>query len=183
MTSNDEAVLTVTVYYRLPYRMTAVARSSQHATLSSQSLSELVNCIPCVSNEMPKEVYEDDELVGYDPNATHKNPGAVILIEGVLYGDGGGEQDCAKCAGSANHSPPWTHPPFWYSKLLNQLEELSLDQPNPLVKSPTSLSSTLLSSLSLKLNKPYWFLHHGNCEHFLVFDQIRCGASSRRLRD
>lgn len=72
--------------------------------------------------------------------------------------------------------PLSTHPSCWYSKLLKQLEELSLDQLDPLTKSQTSLSSTPLSSLSLKLNKPYWFLHQGNCEHFLVFDQIRSGT-------
>ncbi|KAF9793024.1 snRNA-activating protein of 50kDa MW C terminal-domain-containing protein [Thelephora terrestris] len=152
--SNNEAVLTVTVFHRLPYRLTAVARSSQHAALTSQNLGDLVNCIPCVSNEMPEEVYEDDELAGYSPNTTHKNPGAVVLIEGVLYGDDQGDQDYA-------------------NKLIKQLEELSLDQVDPLVKSPTSLNSTPLSFLSLKLNKPYWFLHQGDCEHFLVFDQIR----------
>ena len=32
---------------------------------------------------------------------------------------------------------------------------------------------TPFSSLSLCLNHPYWFVHHGNCEHFLVVDQIR----------
>ena len=88
----------MTVYHRLPYRSTAVARSSRHAALSSQSLGDLVNCIPCVSNEIPEEVYEDDELVGYDPNAIHENSGAVVLIEGVLHGEDQGEQDYAKCA-------------------------------------------------------------------------------------
>ena len=105
MSSNNEALLTVTVYYRLPYRLTAVARSSQHAALSSQSLGDLVNCIPCISNEMPEEVYEGDELVGYHSKTIHKNPGAVVLIEGVLYGDEG-EQDYAKYAGFADHFPP-----------------------------------------------------------------------------
>ena len=55
-----------------------------------------MNCIPCISNEMPEEVYEDDELVGYDPNTIYKNSGAVVLIEGVLYGDGRGDQDYAR---------------------------------------------------------------------------------------
>jgi hypothetical protein len=32
---------------------------------------------------------------------------------------------------------------------------------------------TPFSSLSLRLNHPYWLVHHGNCEHFLVVDQIR----------
>ena len=112
VSSNSEAVLTTTVYHRLPYRLTAVARSSQHAALSSQSLGDLVNCIPCISNEMPEEVYEDDELVGYDPNVVHKNPGAVVLIEGVLYGDDQSEQDYARRAGFTNLLPTRTHLPL-----------------------------------------------------------------------
>jgi snRNA-activating protein complex subunit 3 len=125
---------------------------------------------------MPEEVYEDDELVGYGPNTIHKNPGAVVLIEGVLYGDGQGDQDYAKYARFSERF--FALGLSGYSKLLKQLEELSLDQVDPLAKSPTSLNSTPLSSLSLKLNKPYWFLHQGNCEHFLVFDQIRSAISS-----
>ena len=124
---------------------------------------------------MPEEVYEDEELVGYDPNSTYKNPGAVVLIEGVLYGDDEDEQDYARCVDFADRFSPLNPSFVRYSKLLKQLEELSLDQLDPLVKSPTSLGSTPLSSLSLKLSKPYWFLHQGNCEHFFVFDQIRFG--------
>jgi hypothetical protein len=60
---------------------------------------------------MPEEVYEDDELVGYDPNTIHKNPGAVVLIEGVLYGDDEGEQDYAECAVLAGYFPLGS-PPF-----------------------------------------------------------------------
>ena len=43
------------------------------------------------------EVYEDEELVGYDPNAIYKNPGAVVLIEDVLHDDDEDEQDYARC--------------------------------------------------------------------------------------
>ena len=35
------------------------------------------------------------------------------------------------------------------------------------------MHETPFSSLSLRLNHPYWLVHHGNCEHFLVVDQIR----------
>jgi len=61
---------------------------------------------------MPEEVCEDDEVVGYDPNTIQNNPGAVVLIEGVLYGDDGGEQDYAMYAVFAGCFPVWTHPPF-----------------------------------------------------------------------
>ena len=111
VSSNNEAVLTVTVYHRLPYRSTAVARSSRHALLSSQNLGELVNCIPCTSNEMPEEVYQDGELVGYDPNTIHKNPGVVVFVEGVLYDDGQDEQDYARCVNFADRILSWTNPP------------------------------------------------------------------------
>lgn len=68
-----------------------------------------MNCIPCISNEMPEEVYEDDELVGYNPNSIHKNPGTVVLIEGVLYGDGQGDQDYARCTGFPGLLLPLTY--------------------------------------------------------------------------
>jgi len=107
VSSNDVAVLTMTVYHRLPYRLTAVARSSQHAALSSQSLGDLANCIPCVSNEIPEEICEGDELIGYDPNTIHKNPGAVVLIEDVLYGDNGDDRDYAECVSFADRFSPF----------------------------------------------------------------------------
>jgi len=40
-------------------------------------------------------------------------------------------------------------------------------------KASTSMHDTPLSSLSLRIGEPYWLLHHGNCEHFIVIDQIR----------
>ena len=62
---------------------------------------------------MPEEVCEDDELVGYDPNTIHKNTGAVVLIEGVLYGSGRGDQDYAKYPSFPGvFFSPWTYPIF-----------------------------------------------------------------------
>jgi snRNA-activating protein complex (SNAPc), subunit 3 len=37
----------------------------------------------------------------------------------------------------------------------------------------SKMNETPFSSLSLRINYPYWLVHHGNCEHFLVVDQIR----------
>ena len=47
----------------------------------------------------------------------------------------------------------------------------------------SKMHETTFSSLSLRLNHPYWLVHHGNCEHFLVVDQIRyvCSRHTRRL--
>lgn len=47
------------------------------------------------------------------------------------------------------------------------------DEPLGLEKAATTTHETKLSSLTVRLNQPYWLLHQGNCEHFVVFDQIR----------
>ena len=71
-------------------------RSSQHSVLSSQTLGDLYEAIPCPSNEIPSE--DDDanaEFIKYHRNApSHK--GTVIYIEGVAYGDGQAEEDYAE---------------------------------------------------------------------------------------
>lgn len=30
----------------------------------------------------------------------------------------------------------------------------------------------------IKLGEPCWLMHHGNCEHVFVFEEIRCGGRS-----
>jgi snRNA-activating protein complex subunit 3 len=62
---------------------------------------------------------------------------------------------------------------IYYSKLLKQIEILKKKPAFPVTKAPTSLKQTTFSSLSLRLNEPYWLIHKGNCEHFIVIDQIR----------
>ncbi|KAI0264797.1 hypothetical protein BGY98DRAFT_1039103 [Russula aff. rugulosa BPL654] len=130
------AVVTVSVYNRLTWSYNFVYRSSQHAVLSSNTLGELYNVIPCPSKELPDESTVDGLLVG----------GYVVVIEGTAYGDGLTDNDYA-------------------SKLVAHTSK------------PLTIGSktheTPFSSLSLRLNHPYWLVHHGNCEHFLVVDQIR----------
>lgn len=55
---------------------------------------------------MPEEIYEDGEIIGYDQNAIHKNSGAVVLIEDVLYGDDREDQDYARCGDSSGPFSP-----------------------------------------------------------------------------
>jgi len=141
----------------LPYKQSVSARNSQHALLSSQTLGDLFECIPCPSNEMRKERYEDDEMVGYDiddQGILGGSSGAVICIQGLAYGDGQKEEDYA-------------------DKLIKHLKAFSSGSPQTLEKAVTLMHETTLSSLTLRVNEPYWLLHQGNCEHFIVVDQIR----------
>jgi hypothetical protein len=53
----------------------------------------------------------------------------------------------------------------YFSKLVTHVSK-------PLTTGP-KIHDTTFSSLSLRLNHPYWLVHSGDCEHFLVVDQIR----------
>jgi len=140
------AVVTVSVYNRLTWSYNFVYRSSQHVVLSSNTLGELYNVIPCPSKELPDESTVDGLLVGYESGPSKYPGGYVVVIEGTAYGEGLTENDYA-------------------SKLVAHTSK------------PLAIGSktheTPFSSLSLRLNHPYWLVHHGNCEHFLVVDQIR----------
>lgn len=60
-----------------------------------------------------------------------------------------------------------------FSKLLAHLEKRPSPKREHVKRATTSIYDTPLESLAIRLNKPYHLLHQGNCEHFLVFDQIR----------
>ena len=156
----------ISVYNRLTWSYNFVYRSSQHAVLSSNTLAELYNVIPCPSKDIPDESTVDGELVGYESGPSKHPSGHVVVIEGTAYGDGLTENDYARYVfllSNANR----THGLLLYpsSKLIAHVSE------------PPTLGSKLhetpFSSLSLRLNHPYWLVHHGDCEHFLVVDQIR----------
>ncbi|GLB37608.1 putative snRNA-activating protein of 50kDa MW C terminal [Lyophyllum shimeji] len=145
------AIITVTVHTRSTWSSGYVNRSSQHALLSSQSLGDLVRVIRCVSDE----IAEEDSMDTREPESRPPTgaEGCVICIENVAYGDGLTDNDYAQ-------------------KLMRHLQSVSKDAP-PLTVAPTTIYETRLSSLPLRINQPYWLLHQGNCEHFVVVDQIR----------
>jgi len=138
------AIVTVSVYNRLSWSYNFVYRSSQHAVLSSNTLGQLYDVIHCPSKELPDESTVDETFLGYEPGPPEHPSGCVVVIEGTAYGDG----------------------------LTENVSKLVAHISNPLTIGP-KMHNTPLSSLSLRLNHPYWLIHHGNCEHFLVVDQIR----------
>ncbi|KDQ57841.1 hypothetical protein JAAARDRAFT_178362 [Jaapia argillacea MUCL 33604] len=152
--SSDDALITISVYNRLTWGPGYVSRASQHAVLSSQTLGDLVESIPCPSLELPNEVTGDDGMVRFEISEYPEPPsGCVVCIEGLAYGDGLNELDYA-------------------DRLLASIDKIPEEKRPSLAKGP-SMHDTLFSSLALRLNEPYWLLHQGSCEHFLVVDQIR----------
>ncbi|KAA1476043.1 hypothetical protein DENSPDRAFT_842924 [Dentipellis sp. KUC8613] len=143
------AIITISVHNRISWSHNYLTRFSQHAVLSTQTLGDLFEAIPCPSNELPEETMEDNEVSGYKPHTEDSVPvqsGYAVCIEGIVYGDGLSENDYA-------------------DKLISSVS-------TPLEKG-SAMHDTLFSSLTLRLNEPYWLLHQGNCEHFLVVEQIR----------
>ena len=60
-----------------------------------------------------------------------------------------------------NTPPPLPLPPYERPKCSYSLK-----------KGPP-FSAVPLRSLTVRINEPYWVLHRGNCEHWLVIDEIR----------
>jgi snRNA-activating protein complex subunit 3 len=99
--------VTVSVYNRLTWSYNFVYRSSQHAVLSSNTLGELYNVLPCPSKELPDESTVDGLLVGHESGPSKCPSGYVVVIEGTAYGDGLTESDYARyvfLSSNANHN-------------------------------------------------------------------------------
>ncbi|KAG5648604.1 hypothetical protein DXG03_003215 [Asterophora parasitica] len=150
--TDPQAVITVTIHTRSTWTPGYINRSSQHALLSNQTLGDLFQVIPCTSNEIVNK-YAFTGTSNFENRRPKGEDGCVICIENLAYGDGFGQGDYAQ-------------------KLVEHLQTVSKDPP-AITKAPTTIYETPLASLLLRVNQPYWLLHQGNCEHFLVVDQIR----------
>ncbi|KAJ3555769.1 hypothetical protein NM688_g2387 [Phlebia brevispora] len=149
----NQALVFVTVYNRLQWGHRLVARSSQHVLLSSQTLGDLMESIPCVSNEIPEEQVDENGVTTWTKASATNTSGSVICLEGVAYGDGQSEAD--------------------YSvKLLKSLQDLPEQQRASVTRGPPMHDATF-ESLKIHLHQPYWMIHSGDCEHFFVVEQIR----------
>ncbi|KAI0081255.1 hypothetical protein K474DRAFT_1656744 [Panus rudis PR-1116 ss-1] len=153
-TDSRQAAIFVTVYSPLSWGHRLLARTSQHVLLSSQTLGDLFDIVPCISHELPKH---DGTTSGtdYPPEGSS---GAAIWLEGTLYGDGQSTPD--------------------YADKLQGIVERLPEEKRPHVNKGALMHDARFDSLSIRLHSPYWILHAGDCEHFFVIDQIRLLHSS-----
>ncbi|KAF5393256.1 hypothetical protein D9757_000760 [Collybiopsis confluens] len=148
-----DVLITITAHSKVQWRTSIFNKTSQHVLEASQSLGDLFEAIPCVSNELPEEILASDHVIGYKETCgMGGSSGCVILVDDLVYGDGLNEEDYA-------------------DKVMQHLK-ITKSTSN-IKKAKTTLHDTPLSSLVLQLNVPYWLLHQGNCEHFIVIDEIR----------
>lgn len=105
LSESGTALLTITVYDRTPTSPFYVHRASTHVLLTSQTLGDLYDVIPCPSKEQPSETRDEDGiLTGYDLKQPESS-GCVLCVNGVAYGDGLEVEDYAEYvikSGSSN---------------------------------------------------------------------------------
>ncbi|KAF8342178.1 snRNA-activating protein of 50kDa MW C terminal-domain-containing protein [Cantharellus anzutake] len=126
-------------------------RSSTHVALSTQTLGDVYDNMPCLEKFLPQEILSDDgkTLVGYEDHV-EEGKGVVICVEGVVHGDGLGAHD--------------------YGEKLKTY----INKRGPgFVHLGAGIHSVVLANLAFRLHQPYYLLHQGDCEHFIVFSQIR----------
>ncbi|KAF8322065.1 hypothetical protein DL93DRAFT_2162917 [Clavulina sp. PMI_390] len=157
------ALITYTHYTRStakphPYRLI-----SQHVALSSQTLGDIWDNLPCDHKVLPVPKVADSADAGgaileyavpdrhgegdedmEDEGDDEEGRGAAIVIHDVVYGDGLSKEDFAEKG------------------------------PGKVVlKRGGLMHDARLVDLELRLHHPYWCLHQGDCEHMLVFKEIR----------
>ncbi|KAI0374031.1 hypothetical protein BV20DRAFT_936281 [Pilatotrama ljubarskyi] len=158
--AEHDAMIFVTVYNRQSWGQRILSRSSQHVLLSSQTLGDLYRALPCPSKELPEEIRDERGVItGFktslseDDMAVDAHAQTLMCIEGIIYDEGGTEEDYAR-------------------RMLEFLESLPQDDGQKLTKG-LSMDEVKLSSLSVRLHEPYWILHSGSCEHFFTITTIR----------
>ncbi|KAH9832186.1 snRNA-activating protein of 50kDa MW C terminal-domain-containing protein [Rhodofomes roseus] len=157
-----EALVFVTIYNKLSWGHRQLLRLSQHVLLSSQTLGDLYNVIPCESDynnqdagNEPSQGSGEESTPNSADTAREGHSGAVMCIDNTLYGDGRAPEDCAE-------------------KVLDLLTTLPSDRKErPDFAKGQPMHETTFASLTPRLHQPYWLLHAGNCEHHFVIEHIR----------
>lgn len=168
---DHQALLFITVYSRLQWGHRLVARSSQHVLLSSQTLGDLTEALPCISNEMPDEHVDEQGATTWQKSTAPSASGCVMCLEGILYGDGQSESDYSEYVVDISHAYSTHVLPC--SKLLAYLRGMHKELELPVTQG-AHLHDVPLNTLKIHLHQPYWMMHRGDCEHFVVVEQIRC---------
>lgn len=150
--TGPEVVLSVALYH--PIKITKV---QEFLVTGKQTLSELRDKIYCPSDSIV--VGEHSENPEFTTLTTAKDicPSGFIFIEGVFYNDRRHElsRDYSKVI------MDWTN-----RKHGGQLPRYG-------VCNSKRMEVTRFEDLAIKLGYPYVYVHQGNCEHLLIFRDLR----------
>lgn len=146
---DDEVILSVTVYHNA-----RVSKNQDFLLCGTQKLSELRDVIYCVKDQL----YADEDSGGVGVALTQSsNHSAFFFIEGTFY-------NVTRHPHAIDYSAPIRE---WLEQE-GRLETFGLGAPQ--VK---DMSSVQFDQLSIRLNMPYVYYHQGDCEHVIMFTDIR----------
>ncbi|CAH1760466.1 2097_t:CDS:2 [Entrophospora sp. SA101] len=125
------------------------SRMQEYLVLGSQPLSILRDVFYCI-----RDFYKPENNIGGNLNVSlnneeRKNPSSYFFIEDVFYND---------------------------LRELDAIDYSKHQEPGLALYHSARMEKTLFRDLSIKLNKPYLFLHQDDCQHAVVFRDIRVVA-------
>ncbi|RIA88113.1 snRNA-activating protein of 50kDa MW C terminal-domain-containing protein [Glomus cerebriforme] len=133
------------------------SRTQEFLVLGSQPLVALRDAFYCVSDFYKQEVSELPASVNALNSPEEKKSGSYFFIEDVFYNDCRDKDalDYSKIIVEwVNQNERYTHPG------LGLYQRKNMDE-------------VTFSDLSIRLNQPYLFVHKGDCEHAIVFTDLR----------
>ncbi|KAL5481985.1 hypothetical protein EMCRGX_G022263 [Ephydatia muelleri] len=137
-------------------------RDQEYLVLGSQTLTELRDKIQCSKDYFPGEDCSEDpdacNLQILEKGPTRPSKSAFFFISNTFYND-------------------MRHPDSTdYSKrFISTVESSELINTSPRLDHfrPADMASTKFEDIELRLGYPYLYCHHGNCEHLVIFSDIR----------
>ncbi|XP_047475530.1 snRNA-activating protein complex subunit 3-like [Penaeus chinensis] len=146
-------------YHKKTHMKKACNRFPSHSqellVLGSQKLTELRDAINCINDlGVNQDLSLDPEFhhLSYMRNNSTKFPSGFFYINGVFYDD-------LRQEGSKRYSESIIN----WAKKHPEIGEMRAE----------SMSETTFLDLKMRLGYPYIFLHQGNCEHIIVFTDVR----------
>ncbi|CAF2117200.1 unnamed protein product [Rotaria magnacalcarata] len=118
--------------------------------LSTLTLAQIRDAIECVSDEQILGEYSEnpDQIKTHGQRAGDENTAACFIIESVIYDD--------------------------LRRTDTRLSEKIIEQTNTTYTQGNAMEMTTLNDLKLlQLGKPYVYLHQTNCEHVVVFSELK----------
>lgn len=118
--------------------------------LSTLTLAQIRDAIECISDEQILGEYSEnpDDMKTLGQRAGNVNTAACFIIESIIYDD--------------------------LRRTDQRLSEKILEQNSSIYSQGTNMEVTKLIQLkTIQLGKPYIYLHQTNCEHVIVFSELK----------
>lgn len=95
--ASPETTSVITISFQSKMQSGHLAPTCQFAFISTQTLGDVFDALPCVSNELPSEIMDGwGQVTGYTTDQPQESSGCAVCIGGLAYGDGMSEKDYAE---------------------------------------------------------------------------------------